>query len=298
MEYKEYLEQKDFSQSSIKSYKIVANRFNKWLKNQGLITSQITYNDITAYINHLQSKNNKQRTIQLEIGALKHYLNYQKLIGNLTHIPINNIKIQGVKRQSIYNIFTPEELDYIYKSYPNIDANKKGDEMTPKQKRDRIIIGLLVYQGLSTTDLSNIKLEHIQLYKGTIDVPATKRINSRTLKLEPHQAIEIQNFILEEREQLLQKFDKRTDHLIFNLGISNAITNVLYNLMKNLKQQHPEIQSAKQIRASVITNWLKIHNLRKTQYMAGHRFVSSTENYRIHDIETLKNDIIQFSPNL
>jgi len=298
MEYKEYLEQKDFSQSSIKSYKIVANRFNKWLKNKKLITSQITYNDITAYINYLQSKSNKQRTIQLEIGALKHYLNYQKLIGNLTHLPINNIKIQGVKRQSIYNIFTPEELDYIYQNYPSEDANKKGVEMIPKQKRNKIIIGLLVYQGLNTTDLGNIKLEHLQLYKGTINIPATKRSNSRTLKLEAHQALDIQNFILEGREYLLQKFNKRTDHLIFNLGISNTITNMLYNLMKNLKQQHHEITSAKQIRASVITNWLKHHNLREVQYRAGHKFVSSTENYKIHDIETLQNDIVQFSPNI
>ncbi len=68
--------------------------------------------------------------------------------------------------------------------------------------------------------------------------------------------------------------------------------------MKNLKQQHHEITSAKQIRASVITNWLKHYNLREVQYRAGHRFVSSTESYKINDIETLQNDIVQFSPNL
>ncbi len=298
MDYTKYLENKDFSPSTIKSYQIVANRFNKWLKDQGLHTSQITYNDVTAYINYMQGKRNKQRTIQLEIGALKHYLNYQNVIGNAPKIPIQNLKIQGVKRQHIYTIFTTEELDYIYQSYPFKDYSLSSVEITPIQKRNKIIIGLLVYQGLSTTDIANLKLEHLQLYNGTIEIPPTKRSNGRTLKLEPHQAIEIQRFILEERAYLLKKFDKRTDHLIFNLGISNSIANVLYKLMKNLKTQHPEIQSAKQLRASVITNWLKIHNLRKVQYMAGHRYVSSTENYKINDIATLQNDITQFSPNI
>jgi integrase/recombinase XerD len=309
MNYQNYLKNKGFSPSSIKSYQVVSNRFNKWIKDQHLTINQITYNDITSYINHLQGKRNKQRTIQLEISALKHYLDYQKLMGNILNIPINNIKIQGVKRQGIYDILTPEELDYIYKSYPSENYNLQNQALNSSPREDvhrtdgkiirnKIIIGLLVYQGLSTTDLANIKLEHIQLHRGTIDIPPTKKSNGRTLKLEAHQAITLQQFILIEREQLLKKHNKTTEHLIFSLGTGNNIYNLLFKLMKQLKAQHLEITSAKQIRASVITNWLKQYNLRETQYRAGHKFVSSTENYKINDIETLKNDIIQFSPNL
>jgi phage regulator Rha-like protein len=42
--------------------------------------------------------------------------------------------------------------------------------------------------------------------------------------------------------------------------------------------------SAKQLRASVIVKWLKIYNLRKVQYMAGHRYISATEAYRQNEI--------------
>ncbi|MGV6862277.1 MAG: RHS repeat-associated core domain-containing protein [Putridiphycobacter sp.] len=140
MEYKKYLKQKDFSPGTIKSYQIVANRFNKWLKDQELHTSQITYNDVTAYINYMQGKRNKQRTIQLEIGALKHYLNYQNVIGNAPKIPIQNLKIQGVKRQHIYTIFTTEKLSKIESMIyggsrlgmetSNIDVNTTYDPLT------------------------------------------------------------------------------------------------------------------------------------------------------------------------
>src|SRR5690606_24381110 len=53
-------------------------------------------------------------------------------------------------------------------------------------------------------------------------------------------------------------------------------------------------QNAKQIRASVITKWLKTYNLREVQYLAGHRYISSTEGYQQNDMEGLKEEIQQF----
>jgi len=43
-----------------------------------------------------------------------------------------------------------------------------------------------------------------------------------------------------------------------------------------------------QIRQSVITEWLKEKNLRTVQYMAGHRYISSTERYKTSNLEDLK----------
>jgi len=46
----------------------------------------------------------------------------------------------------------------------------------------------------------------------------------------------------------------------------------------------------------VITHWLKLHNLRKVQYMAGHRYISSTESYKANNLDGLKEDIAKFHP--
>ena len=54
--------------------------------------------------------------------------------------------------------------------------------------------------------------------------------------------------------------------------------------------------SLKQIRASVITNWLKHYNLRQVQIMAGHRYVSSTEAYQTNDLEDLRSGIEKYHP--
>jgi len=66
--------------------------------------------------------------------------------------------------------------------------------------------------------------------------------------------------------------------------------------MKQLRLQNKQVKSVKQIRASVITNWLKNYNLREAQYFAGHRYVSSTENYLINNLEDLQEDINKYHP--
>lgn len=50
------------------------------------------------------------------------------------------------------------------------------------------------------------------------------------------------------------------------------------------------------LRKSVIVNWLKQHNLRTTQHLSGHKYVSSTEKYVTTDIEKLKTTIILLHP--
>jgi len=58
----------------------------------------------------------------------------------------------------------------------------------------------------------------------------------------------------------------------------------------------PELLHPKQIRASVITHWLKNHNLRQVQYMAGHKHVSSTERYQLNNLDNLHSKLEKFHP--
>jgi integrase/recombinase XerD len=63
-----------------------------------------------------------------------------------------------------------------------------------------------------------------------------------------------------------------------------------------MKKINPKIISASQIRHSIITHWLSKFDLRKVQYMAGHRFVSSTEWYKPDNLEELKREINLYHP--
>jgi len=51
-----------------------------------------------------------------------------------------------------------------------------------------------------------------------------------------------------------------------------------------------------QIRQSVIAHWLKSHDVRKEQYMAGHKWVSSTERYQQTDLQDLQTKLDKYHP--
>ena len=67
-------------------------------------------------------------------------------------------------------------------------------------------------------------------------------------------------------------------------------------MFKAIQKENPEIMHAKQIRSSVITYWLKNHNLRQVQYFAGHKYVSSTERYQLNNLDNLQNKLEKYHP--
>ena len=78
------------------------------------------------------------------------------------------------------------------------------------------------------------------------------------------------------------------------MDLSNTIFCFKQYDFKGDFELNPSVLNAKQIRASVITKWLKMYNLREVQYLAGHRYISSTESYLQNDLEGLKEEVQQF----
>ena len=78
---------------------------------------------------------------------------------------------------------------------------------------------------------------------------------------------------------------------------SNALNDVIRKrLARQIKTIDNKFVGFKQLRASVITFWLKSNGLRKTQYLAGHKWISSTEDYLPNNLDDLANDINKLHP--
>jgi len=78
--------------------------------------------------------------------------------------------------------------------------------------------------------------------------------------------------------------------------LGQALNNTLNKLLQQITKLEPKVKTLQQLRASVITAWLKTHNLREAQHKAGHRYVSNTEAYLINDLEGLAEDVARFHP--
>ncbi len=173
--------------------------------------------------------------------------------------------------------------------------NEKQSTLLAK-KRNKIIVGLLVYQGLNTRDLQLLEVENIELYKGKITIPGTKKSNIREMELKPWQLMEFMEYINEIRPKILKHTNKNTEQLLLPIGKSFKLHNTLNKLVKELKQINNSFTGINQIRTSVIVSWLKQYNLRKAQYLAGHKYISSTEKYVQDDLESLHETVNNYHP--
>jgi len=186
-----------------------------------------------------------------------------------------------------YSLMVQEDLYYSY-------ATEKGNLLA--KKRNKVIVGLLVYQGLTTQNLAQLQVDNVQLRKGKLEILGTKQSNGRTLDLKPWQLMELMEYVNEIRPEILQQTKKFTEQLLLPLGSSLKLGNTLQKLVKELKKINHSFLDVKQLRTSVIVGWLKQYNLRKVQYMAGHKYISSTERYQQDDLESLHKTINTFHP--
>ena len=67
--------------------------------------------------------------------------------------------------------------------------------------------------------------------------------------------------------------------------------NTISLLTDELKGINPQIKNARHIRASVILHWFRQYNKRQVQYMAGHKYINSTEIYEVQELETLTSNL-------
>lgn len=256
------------------------------MNNFGTTKEAIDYKTILKYIEELKKTGIKISTLQSYIGNLKIYFNYLQEENYRVDNPVENINIKGKVKTVLGNLLTADELEDLYYSYETKDEDLA-------RKRNKIIIGLLVYQGLHTKELHYLKEEHIELYKGKIHIPQTKRTNGRIVELKPWQLMEMMEYLQQIRPQIVPKGEEQ----LFTSSYGNTnINNVIKKISDELKLINYNYQNAIQIRNSVIVNWLKLNNLRKTQYLAGHRYISSTERYQQDNLEELHEMVNNFHP--
>lgn len=301
--FREWLTIKGFTSNTVQGLNKTVKHFLNWIEPQNIEPENVSYNDVLAYINYKRKQGNKPRTLILIVNALNHFYRFLQSEYQLNENPASNVQIKGIKRKVLQEILTSEELETIYKNY-NVEKREyeKGKKIPPQtnnelaRRRNKIILGLIIYQGIRTEELAKLELQDLQLREGKINIQGSKRTEGRILKLEAHQIYDLMDYVHTIRKQILEATKKESTKVFISVGTSLNFANIMQKLVKSIQEKNKKIKDIKHIRTSVITNWLKIHNLRKVQYMAGHRYVSSTEAYQINNIEELQDDIKKYHP--
>jgi len=296
--YNDYLKKQGYSETTITENQRQVEYFKKWCKRNATSPEEIDYKKSLKYITYLTQKGTTKKTINHRLRSVRIYFNYLIEEAYRADNPLENTFVKGEKRNINYTLLEADELEDLYYSfetenYLSADRRIKDSYHRLTAKRSKIITGLIVYQGLNTTDLSHLKTEHLQLNKGKIYVPSTRRSNARKLELKPWQVMEFITYQNEVLPSLQKQLNKHTAQLF---PINTRFSVITSQLIKKLKKYNHKVENINQLRASVITNWLGQYNLRKVQYLAGHRYISSTERYLQDDLENLQEIVNNFHP--
>jgi len=282
--FKAYLKKLGNGESTICQKMNYAGYFLKWLESENLQQTRATYSDMLVFIDYCKEKGKSSKLINSNLRVIRNYYEYLKTKDVFLINPAVNLHLKGIRKRLPHDILSYETLETAYNDYEPYDL---------RTKRNKIILGLLVYQGVTTDELHRIKVSDIDLRNGKINVPGSKRSNNRKLELKSVQILELQEYINEIRPKIIRQ---EAEQLIVSMKGSENVKSSLFHMFKQIKKLDPDIWNAKQIRYSVITYWLKNHNLRKVQYMSGHKYISSTERYQMNNIESLQKQLDLFHP--
>jgi len=273
MSFESYLYEKGLSVATAATYSRCVATLTDWLEVEHLTPESASYRDLLAW---LRSLDVKPKSRNLMLTAVRHYMAWLMKEGRRSDNPARGLYIRGERRRLPHDLLTKEQLDELYQSYP---------ASSPAGRRNKVMLGLLVYQAITAGELERLVDDDVDLEGGLITVPGSRTSEGRVLELEGRQVIGLHRYLAEVRPELLN--GRVTDRLFVSAGSGAKLNNTRSRLMRQLREQHGFFRDARQLRASRLTLWLLVYGLRETQYMAGHRYVSSTERYRAQDLERL-----------
>lgn len=277
--FEEYLTKRSMQPSTVRYYQALVTRFERWVQSENLQSCQAGTRDVLDFLGRLQNQKTSESTQRLMLTALRHY--YQYLIATDERYlfnPASGLYLKNRKKTVPVTALPLDLLHRLYEEYQVTDL---------QTLRDKVTTGLLVYQGIAAQELTCITLKNLNLKEGRLQVPDQHRINGRVLKLEGSQILYLQRYIKQ------QGLSNPNDALLPAIKFAN---NYYKRLAGKLRQIAPGLKNIPHIRQSVMLHWANLHDIRLVQYMAGHRWVSSTQRYDMASLETLKAEIDQLHP--
>lgn len=305
--FKEYLQKQGKSKSTIKHYNRYILDFLAWLDMDGIEIENTTAKEVLSYLNVLQERGQENQTRSIRLNVIKQFFTWQIDQNQRTDNPIQHLKIRGSKTKKLYQILDKQQLESLYNDYeiPNENDERSNRNWFQKYRlskaRNKAVLSLLINQGITTPEVERLTVNDLKLKEGKIFIVGSRKSNERTLELKSNQIIELMEYQYTTRSELLKYQEGETKRLFLPVPSAgqqkaNETLQIWKGLTNEIRSNNQQFINFKQVRTSVITHWLKQYNLRQVQYMAGHRYVSSTEGYLVNQMEDLQADIDQYHP--
>lgn len=173
-----------------------------------------SYQDILKYIGVLRKRFTNTATLNKILCCIKAYYSYIVSTGYRFDNPAVNIILKDKIARDIQSqdLFTEAELEQL--SHRNERYKSHGT-------RNKVLIGLLIYQALLPKEITALNVDDINLIDGTVNVKKQAKTNSRVIELKSSQVLLMQDYLKNARQILLN--GKQHNHFIVG-GRGNVFT--------------------------------------------------------------------------
>ena len=292
-----YRQKNNYSEKTIKVQNSHINRFKDWCIKQNINLENITYNEVLKFIDSERNRNISSASLNNLLNSVKIYYDYLVESRLIKQNIVRRIKLRNEGKRVLPELLSVQQLAQIYHDYSNIPEWQHKSEIAKLlHQRNIVILGLMIEQGLDSGEIAKLETNHVNLNEGKIYIPSGRKSNARTLKLQANQILPFKTYLEKIRLKLIENGKLKVENektLLFNVKKSS---DMICKIIEQVKRIHPEIKDSRQIRCSVLMNWLKQYNIRQVQYMAGHKSIRSTEAYKNQDLTDLSKQLELFHP--
>jgi len=306
-----YLLKKGLANTTIRQHEQNISLFLTWLNGESKLLKQCGYPEMIRFIDSSTVASNsfskRNRDINRILTSVTYYFDAVAEKNSLLNNPARNIRIRTHNKRLVHDLLEYNELIELYRYHKS---------RTPRNIRNQVILGFLIFQGLTARELQNLMIEDLRFEEGQVLIRGDqynslkKGTAGRILPLEAIQMVDLVDYLGVIRPKILSgkylnnsgrkpkrnRRVKNTNQVILSLKGAADLKNTLHHLFIDLKRGNSKIKSSSQLRQSLVAHWLTKFNLRRVQYLAGHRFVSSTEWYKGSNMEELKREIDAYHP--
>lgn len=273
--FEKYLRRIGHSPSTIRSY-VFANRI---FLTDNPSPENFTYKDVVEYLNSKSQDYDNSNTKVYLLNGMKKYFDYLVEIGRRDDHPCKTLQIRNLRKKEVIHqdLFSSAELESL------MEREERYEDLRLK---NQVVVSLLIYQGLNSSEIAALNLSHIDLDRGTIFVKGSRNLSQRHLELHKRQYRLFDRYLNESRKSLLREEDGKA-FILAKLG-ERVTTDGIHYLISTYKVLFPDRNlTPVTIRQSVIANWLneKKLPLEQVQLMAGQKWISTTLLYRQANLE-------------
>jgi len=280
----DYLKSLKHTQSTIKSYLFIISRYLK----EHPQANSYDYKDIMDYFKSFLLNVDERPGMALLQSGIKKYYDYLIHIGQINKHPCRSICIKQRRKNVIHvDLFSQFELERLLRRHERYAVLKH---------RNRLVISLLIYQGLTSAEIAKLKVKDLNPDRGVVKIAASATNSGRKLELKPMQLDLFEKYLNKSRKYLQRQNQEAL--LLNKLGNPMTVDDIHY-LIETYKYLYPDRKLTPQtIRQSVIANWLNKYHipLEDAQLLAGHKRPSATLKYKQSNMQQAVDTLNRFHP--